>query len=167
MDPMTAIMLVGLLASAGYTYYATRQATKTATEQMALQKKTSREQIALAATTQSRQAAAAQQAMLASVVAKQNAAVAMDKQRRQGMSAQATLQMLGAHMQLMRALAGDATGGAGGAPGAPEGAAAAAVAPSPETQNQQALLAGIDPAQISNPLTMLRQQGLLDAAPIA
>lgn len=167
MDPMSAIGLIILLGTAGYTYYTTRQATKTATEQMALQRKTSREQIALAATTQSRQAAAAQQAMLASVVAKQKAAVAMDKQRRQGMSAQATMQTLGAHMQLMQALAGAATGGAGGAPGAPEGAAAAAMAPSPETQNQQALLAGIDPSQISNPLTMLRQQGLLDAAPIA
>ena len=162
------LITAGTVGASLYGNYKQVQAAKKALD---LQERMSKEQIALASTAQSKQASAAQQAMLAARMAKDRASAAADKARTRQELAQMMVQsMLGGMGQGQAAMAqvgNEMTGSAlaeAGLPsdgGAPLNSIAAAA-----LARQQQVTAPMG-EQTDNPLTMLRQAGLLGAAPVA
>lgn len=163
--------VIGLTAAfAALQVWGARQAAKAADEQMEMQGKTTDKQIALAATTQSRQAAATQQALFAAQKSKRLAIEAMSEQADRAQRGQAIVQGLPMMIQMVQMLMGGvgdempaaSAAGAGSGPeagGPPEAVALA----DPRTAYQRDILQGAD---TTNPLSYLRQQGMLEAPPI-
>lgn len=162
---------IGLMAAfAALQAWGARKAAKTADAQMALQGKMTDKQIALAATTQSRQAAAVQQAMFDAQKTKREAMEAMSKQANRAQQGQAVVQGLPIMTQMVQMLMGGVgdemtagpTAQAGPGPEAATSPEAMALV-DPRTAYQRDILQGAD---TTNPLSYLRQQGLLEAPPI-